>query len=722
VSSSFTPVNYHQAPVQFISPLRTLHSRGIDGDGLYDLPQEDVADTCIPNERMSTSAHVNNGREVSIGGVWEYRDEEDLAYQKLGELKASAPKRRKSAPAKRSKSTKAPSKTLAEFWESDEFGVSQEGKEEGSQLTTPPDSTKRPKKRPASSVPNNKEKITKAFRNPTIAKSAVVRGKNTDHCALKVGLTSGVNASTPETPLPRDLPRSQHVSNHQGWTTTEDAVKHSYNGIAKTTLDKLAAFRYKSSTTDRLSEAPSTNLPEKTNPVDVNIPPAHLSPGSGNFTHHDEIFGAFHGSAMTEASLSMQHSQPSKIRTGDITSGNDMLSTNDTFKDAVWNVKFSACGYVTSGSFERGALSQSLIPSEHGASTSDQDRSDYGDPTSSEARALRGLMSEADLVREQQSVPGLALFLSNSEGSKLESTINPELMLEFQTDVQISRPDQLDELHRQVENTSKSLLINDETSRKLFDIQVERSDVDEDEIVSEIVLNDYDEFYEGLDDADLLALASDSVIPETQMIQGSRPYVPLSVGESSGVSVPNPEMKSLGGQQNLELSRESSPELLDSELDEYLLDQLDVEAILQFPEPKTVVVEKRQAPTSVQYSLGTGPASDGVYDPCLQFSPPESRTSVSSEKLPDAWLTNITSTNNSPKHRLDLASISIVGEEEEDWTFIRSKDSHFDDNTEDSEVQRAESQRVPPYDKVSNGLFVSSILAFPYSHSPILKI
>jgi hypothetical protein len=335
---------------------------------------------------------------------------------------------------------------------------------------------------------------------------------------------------------------------------------------------------------------------------------------------------------------------------------------------------------------------------------------------------LRSLISEADLVREQQSVPGIALFLSNSEGSKLESTINPELMLKFQTDVQISRPDQLDELHRQVENTSKALLINDETSRKLIDIQVERSDVDEDEIVSENVFNDYDEFCEGLDDADLLALASDSVIPETQMIQGSRPNVPLSVGESSRINVPNPEMKSLGGQQDLELSRESSPELLDSELDEYLLDQLDVEAILQFPEPKTVVVEKRQAPISVQYSLGIGPASDGVYDPCLQFSPPKSRTSVSSEKLPDAWLTNITSTNNSPKHRLDLALISIGGEEEEDWAFIRSKDSHFDDNTEDSEVQRAESQRVPPYDKVSNGLFVSSILAFPYSHSPILKI
>jgi hypothetical protein len=720
VSSSFTPVNYHQAPVQFISPLRALHSREIDGEGLYNLPQEDVADTYIPNERMRTSAHVNNGREVSIGGVWEYRDEEDLAYQKLGELKASAPKRRKSAPAKRSKSTKAPSKTLAELWESDKPRLSQQGKEEGSQMTTPPNSTKRPKKKAASSAPNAKEKITKAFRNPTITKSAVVRGKKTEHAnaVLKMGDSSGFNAPTPETPLPGDLPRSQHVSNHQDWTTTEDAVKHSYNGIAKTTLDKLAAFRYKSSSSDRLPEASSTSLPQKTDPVGVKFPPDHLSPDCDNFAHHDEIFGGCEESAMTENSLLMQHNRPSQIRTSDITSNYDMLSTNDSFfKDAVWNVKSSASEYVTSGSFERAPLSQSLIPSEHRANASHQHHSDYDDPTSSEARALRGLMGEADLVREQQSVPRIAPSLSSSEGSKLESTINLEPMFELQTDIQLFRPDQSNELRGQVEDTSKSLLINDAACRKLIDIEVERSDVDEDKIDSENVFNDYDEFYEGLDDADLLALTSDSVIPETQMIQN----VPLSVGESSGVNVPNSEVKSLGGQEDLELSQELSPELLDSELDEYLLDQLDLEAILQFPEPTAVVVENWQAPTSVQYSLGIGSASDGVYDPSLQFSPPKSRTSVSSEKLPDAWLTNITSISNSPKHRLDPVSVSISGEEE-DWTFIRPKDSHFEDNTEGSEVQRPESQRVPPYDKVSNGLFVSSILASPYLHSPILKI
>jgi hypothetical protein len=662
---------------------------------------------------MFTSTQANNGREVSLGGVWEYRDEEDLAYQKLGELKASAPKRRKPAPAKRSKSTKVPSKTLAEFWDGDDPGVSQQSKEEGSQLTTPPDSTKRPKKKAAPSAPNAKEKIAKAFRNPTITKSAVVRGKKTDHAnaALKIGHSSGLNDPTPETALPGDLPRSQHVSNHQGWTTTEIAVKHSYNGIAKTTLDKLAAFRYKSSSTDRPPEAPSTGLPEKNDRVGLNFPPACLSPRSRGFTHHDEIFEGLQGSAMTDTSLTMQYNRPSQIGIGHITSEHEMLSTNDTFfKDAVWNVKSSTGGHVMSGSFEGARLSQSLIPSERTANASDHHHSDYDDPTSSEARALRGLMSEADLVQEQQSVPGIAPSLSNREGLKLESTINLEPMFELQTDVQLSRQDQSNELRGQVKDTSKSLLINNAACRKLMDIEVERSDVDEDEIVSENVFNDYDEFYEGLDDADLLALASDSVIPETQMI----PNAPLSVVESSGVNVPNSEMKSLDGQGDLGLSQKSSPELLDSELDEYLLDQLDLEAILQFPEPTAVVVEKRQAPTSVQYSLGIGSASDGVYDPSLQFSPPKSRTSVSSEKLPDAWLTNITSINNSSKHRFDPASVPISGEEEEeDWTFIHSKDSHFDDNTEDSEVQRAESQRCPLYDKDSNGLFVSSILAFP---------
>jgi hypothetical protein len=323
-------------------------------------------------------------------------------------------------------------------------------------------------------------------------------------------------------------------------------------------------------------------------------------------------------------------------------------------------------------------------------------------------------MSEADLVREQQSVPALTQSISINERSRLESTINLELMHEIQTD-QFSRTNQLDGLHWHIEDTSKSLLANNGARRKLIDIQVGRSDVDDCETVPENVSNNYDEFGGGLDDADFLALDSDAVIPETQNGQGPRPNF-LRFGDHSGVNGLNLETKSVGGEEILGVSQESSPELLRSELDEYPLDQSGLEELLQFPKVTAVVVENRKAPTSVQYALEIEPASDEIYDPSLQFSPPKSRTSVSSEKLPDAWRTYITSSNNSPKQRLDPALVFIGDQEEEDWAFIRSKEAHFNDSTEDPEVQRAAPHQLPPSDKVSNRLFVRSTLA-----SPILK-
>jgi hypothetical protein len=60
--------------------------------------------------------------------------------------------------------------------------------------------------------------------------------------------------------------------------------------------------------------------------------------------------------------------------------------------------------------------------------------------------------------------------------------------------------------------------------------------------------------------------------------------------------------------------------------------------------------------------------------------------------------------------------VFIGDQEEEDWAFIRSKEAHFNDSTEDPEVQRAAPHQLPPSDKVSNRLFVRSTLA-----SPILK-
>jgi hypothetical protein len=218
--------------------LKILTSKALDSDAIYNLPDEALHEVA-PKKRMNGSSQGNKGRAVSLGIVWEYNDDKDPEHDE--DANGHILKKRRAIPAKRSKSTKVQSKMLSESWGNGENAQQDFAKpddRQNSQLSTPSDSSKRAKRPTASSTTQSRVRKMKPFKNPTITKPSVVREK----------------------PVEDSIPSLRHVSTYIGWRTTQDAVKLNYNGIAKTTLDKLAAFRYKLSANFSNSE-PSHNLP-----------------------------------------------------------------------------------------------------------------------------------------------------------------------------------------------------------------------------------------------------------------------------------------------------------------------------------------------------------------------------------------------------------------------------------------------------------------------------
>lgn len=208
----------------FVNPHDTLHCPDADVS-IYDLPQDDdeslneVPHMPAKKSRKRPSAEAKQGREVSLGAVWSYTDEEDIVFEveeKHEVVATSKPaKRAKSAPAKKSKAKKAPYK----IQNSDLEGLDEE-EPINSQLTTPLDSSKGKGKMGRVTTSKTKKGKLPSFRNLTITKAIEPQGKGNKE--------------------PVEAPSA--VIRYQGWTSTQDTVK-SY-GLMQTTIDKLAAFRY----------------------------------------------------------------------------------------------------------------------------------------------------------------------------------------------------------------------------------------------------------------------------------------------------------------------------------------------------------------------------------------------------------------------------------------------------------------------------------------------
>jgi hypothetical protein len=234
---SFTPIHRSSAPLAFINPLMTRHDRALDCDSIYDLPHNKRPAAPLLSRRRYASAVGGNGRLVSFVPLWEHQDGGEGMHCQSPKANGWPSKRKRVAVSKRSTSAKVPAKTWNETWEHHEIIPTREEHSQvhdmlQSQLNTPPDSAKHVGERPRSSKLAAKERKIGSLKR---------------HIVTKPKASPGLEIDKTDVSYPRT------ASNHPGWTTTQEMVNFS-----KTTLDKLAAFRYGYSAVKNTLEAKPT--------------------------------------------------------------------------------------------------------------------------------------------------------------------------------------------------------------------------------------------------------------------------------------------------------------------------------------------------------------------------------------------------------------------------------------------------------------------------------
>ena len=690
--SSFTPINASPAPVQFVNPQKTLHERSLDDDTSFQHTLEPVP---LQRGKKRGTTQANKGRAISIGRVWEYRDDGDVAAQNQGpDFESSFPKRRKSAPAKRTKSTVGQPKNSEEVRELDRshnaLAAENDEEKQGSQLTGPSDSGKRGIKKTALKQRSHTIR-TGPFRNPVITKPSVSREIVADE------------KSAP----------AQPVTVHQGWTSTEEAVKHKFSGISQTTLDKLAAFRYKSSVETQAGlptcEGGGVRAAHDSVGNSEEIP---FSSDYGHFPSDDTVFieGYIDDRDSTRpARCPVNQSQQAAWTP-------DHLHEGDAFfNDAIWNVS------VTSNADGKAYPSQTQLPIDTATSppqsvvvnasvptsadglavplllaskASDaglelaQNIFDYGDLSSSQRRESTGTSCNDGRVHRKE--PTVLVFNEPSDTLGNQATTWSNLECGTRSGVPqfgLGRlPNPSHEAHAddsyQLNPHSQIETQPAQTIRSLsghFEhVQVERSDIDDPQMTPRDISHDFEvnEFDdEGIDDADLLAIISEPAIPETELVEtGKNNGNPTSesLRESQVITrAHQPASPVTGDKQVVRYSIPSSPVILPDE--EYPLnDGLEEEDMISLPTHLQGVIETFQAPPSLEYSFANGSMWE-VYDKSLQFSPPKSRpSSVLPGKPAGGSLTDGRSPSNT--QRVD-DNLGLDHSEEEDWSFIRSNDS-----------------------------------------------
>jgi hypothetical protein len=599
------------------------------------------------------------------------------------------------------------STTLSGSWDEEENtrqNHRQHDSQQNSQLTAPPDPNKKGKKKATPSAFRSKENKTKPFKNPVITKHLVTRVKE----------------------FPGDIPSSKFVSTYQGWATTEDAVRLNSNGIAKTTLDKLTAFRYESSARPVVSGS-STTLPT-TYEVRSDLSEGHeihLDPQETGHPSIDQDPFPSRNSPLEAPPFEPTEMQPDDgleetkaqgSRLAHFTSDHDNFFTN-----AVWNVRPSnkpapsnsqsaADLELDEPHFQQRVqvnnnihFNQSspqyppdslVISSETSASPAQpsQHVTDCFEPTSSEAKVLRYLLDTSGINQRNQQV------------YKRSEVENPEVQngttAYFEQAMEADCPDGSKLLGgssasaRELEELSSQNISYDHHHpngpllKLLTEVQVERSDVEDVEMVRDVSKHyESDQFDDGLDDSDLAAMVSESVAPGTQFnveSTGREKHGVLSKTQHMGFTFAPPQDRFASGNPvnltfeignpdpAIETHRAPIPRILSSEPDdEYPMDEGDVE-MFKMPELMTTgVIEQFQAPPSLQYAFGDEPGSGEVYDSSLQFSPPKYQYTPSSPmKVPGDLHTDKLSKGDSPTHRSNPELLPAG--DEEDWNFIRS--------------------------------------------------
>jgi hypothetical protein len=516
------------------------------------------------------------------------------------------------------------------------------------QLTTPLDTCKRVKKQPFSRKGKGRSGNLPAFKNLTVSKPIQVHEKE----------GKSVQNDLPDAP--------PTVLSYQGWSSTESAVRNYVNTIGQTTLDKLAAFRYKT---------PSSSLHVR-NRTSVNENPCHALDNDGD-SHEtrllplpepdhvldcDEFFQEANWSvdnhkqvrgtsaipiSMFEVEYFPEMGQLKAPKNG---AGPD-FSTSGI--DSIMHTTHSHSGYIADPCMSTATPSSThdplLTPS-----------------SSTHERVLDSLLSVVEMTREDG---------ETMHDASLRLEMPPAIIRHLEM---MERDDDY--------YPHKDTVVLSETSVRTQDLAP--SDPEEQgnvlahpqiatERVKDVAGESDDEYDEGIDDTDLIKVSYDSerrVLSTDHEQRASA--VPLSYVSNPASQMPPPPNSVGEYTDTTGVLLPSSPAILESDpdMDLLLMELAEEEEQKGISHMNGEAVETFEAPASIQHSLPCETSDNEIYDSTLQYSPPN--RGLPTEKAARTMSGGYDADN----HRIPEASpptpVHVAPQaSSEDWSFMKPLDS-----------------------------------------------
>lgn len=466
-------------------------------------------------------------------------------------------KKRKTAAKSRAQSMKVPAVSTASDTDNDAAILELA-------LSTPPDSVTRPKSRALSlSLPSKRKTKTNnpLFKNPVVTKSSAPQAKEV-------------------------IPTSQPMNKYQGFLTTVDVARSSGNYLSQTTMNKLNAFRFKPSSTQK---QPDTLFRDAGRSVeDLNVQDAAASQDSDpDLLGPDTMINGGLPSQMTTYS---RHSAIEAYPQVDRGTQNTYMAIEATIGRVSESVPQHRLESVASTDAVPALISHASEPA--------SDDFDFYFPTSSEGRFDDLLMAiNVDMIKDPDKLSRTYAYSVNVpetvhvplEEESRDSSGLREKNASLGTNTE---PQDYSTTLRLQEDLAPALLVND-----LGTLAAEDNEPDS-------------EFDDGLNDDDFLAVE--------ERITTQAPHQPPS-------NLQNRATTELTTADQLGLThtdaRNKPTDMLpqnDTGVDEFSMDDVDEDELIKLMELPPKVSETFLPPASVQDAFD----EDGeMYDSALQFSP-----------------------------------------------------------------------------------------------------
>ncbi|TGO14141.1 hypothetical protein BTUL_0057g00070 [Botrytis tulipae] len=622
---SFNPINLSRSKslnpmspfTRTVDPLKTLRNTDV-----YDLP-DDVPSPPIPDGKKRRTPRSKNGPTKILPNAKSHTNTtvEDCDAELF---EVASPKRRKIPTKGAQPLFKVPSrvKTIPAHQDLEQPPNELGDRPSISQLATPPNTHKRSKKRALSATVTKRKKSSELFQNSTVTKPSL-------SCFTSKSLRE----------------QSQPINRLQGFTTTEEQMKRNSNGIANTTLQKLATFRYVPREENLLANQSITaNKIEDTN---VNLDKYRDGYVFEESNHTSSDYGHISSCSFFEEALwiskqSVDSNEPDTIRTNQPQShpfSENLLAS--VTRQKVFQVEHLPNQSSGSPTFGEGTREDAL--EEITNNDVDRQQPQKIPPTIDSSVTTGSGDMTSELPKYNTHLPEGNDQLPNT-GFEQEQAQNSQQLLKLMPTISAGTYD--NENHFEQPVIEEGMLTITNPPLDCFDS---------------------DSFGDDIDDEDLLALVADPVILASPMrgkVAQSIPIEPCSSSISHIVPSLRTRTTQLHDPVTLsqEVTRTTSPPIVADDGDDFPMDTDLEEELLRLAGTIQVqgVVETLEPPPSLTLPCDGDDTDREVYDDTLQFSSPTPREPFS-KGIALAKSTDKSSPSKPP-----------ATQEDADWSYITS--------------------------------------------------